>query len=271
MNKTRNQSEESCPGRTSTTKSKKTGKIAAIILAIAVWQAGAMIIGNSLLLAAPLTVARRLIELGAGIDFWKAIGFSFVRIVSGFLLALAAGIALAVAAGRFRFLEEIFYPYIMTVKSTPVASFIVLCLIWLNSKSLSVFIAFLIVLPIVYTNVLQGISSTDRKLLEMADLFRVKWWRRLLYIYIPQITPYLISACSVSIGMSFKAGIAAELIGIPSGSIGERLYEAKVYLDTGDLFAWSLVIITISVLFEKLFIYVSKLILKSGGKTKVEH
>ncbi len=110
------------------------------------------------------------------------------------------------------------------------------------------------VLPIVYTNVLQGIRSTDKQLLEMADLFNIGWWRRLRYIYIPHLTPYILSACTVSIGLSWKAGVAAEVIGIPTGSIGERLYEAKVYFSTGDLFAWTLVIIALSILAEKIFV-----------------
>ena len=111
------------------------------------------------------------------------------------------------------------------------------------------------VLPIVYANMLEGIRQTDQKLLEMAKLFRVGAGRRLLYIYLPQLRPYLITACSVALGLSWKAGIAAEVIGIPDGSIGERLYEAKVYLNSADLFAWTVVIIAVSIAFEKLFLW----------------
>ena len=181
-----------------------------------------------------------------------------MRIASGFLLALAAGSLLAIIAGRYSFAEMILWPFIATIKSVPVASFIILCLIWLSSKNLSVFISFLIVLPIIYQNTLQGIKSTDKKLLEMAAVFRIGLFRRLKYIHIPNIKPYLISACSVSIGMSWKAGIAAEVIGIPDGSIGKRLYEAKIYLNSGDLFAWTTVIVAISIAFEKLFLFLLK-------------
>ncbi len=240
----------------------KIEKLFAFIAAIAVWQLGAMIIGNSLLLATPITVAHRLAALFVNADFWRIIWFSITRVASGFILALLMGIFLAVIAGRFHFFKVAIFPYITAIKSTPVASFIVLCLIWLGSQNLSVFISFLIVLPVVYTNVLQGIKSTNVKLLEMADLFRVSWWRKLYYIYVPQIKPYLLSACNISIGMAFKAGIAAELIGIPEGSIGEMLYEAKVYLNSGDLFAWSVVIIVISIIFEKLFTCVLKTFLR---------
>ena len=114
------------------------------------------------------------------------------------------------------------------------------------------------VLPIVYTNILHGLKSTDPKLLEMSHLFEVGWWRRLHYIYIPHLESFLVSACSVSIGMAWKAGIAAEVIGIPEGSIGERLYEAKIYLSSADLFAWTVAIVVFSILFEKLFIHLLK-------------
>ena len=133
------------------------------------------------------------------------------------------------------------------------ASFIILCLIWLNSSNLPIFIAFLMVLPVIYTNMLQGIKSTDKKLLEMAEVFSLKKLRRIKYIYMPQLRPYIQSACSISLGLCWKAGIAAEVIGIPEGSIGEALYQAKIYLNSRDLFAWTVVIIIISIVFEKFF------------------
>ena len=91
-------------------------------------------------------------------------------------------------------------------------------------------------------------------MMEMAQLYDVPWGRRLLYIYMPQVRPFMLSACSVALGISWKSGIAAEVIGIPDGSIGEMLYEAKVYFKTADLFAWTVVIILASLLFEKLFL-----------------
>lgn len=223
-----------------------------------------MLVNNQLLLVTPFIVLKKLAVLLLDTGAWGVAAFSVLRIAAGFLLGLFTAIVFAALAGRFRLAEVVLWPYISIIKSTPIASFIILCLIWLDARSLSVFIAFLIVLPVVYTNVLQGIKTTDSKLLEMAWLFEVTWWRRLRYIYVPQISPYLISACSVSIGMSWKAGIAAEVIGIPAGSIGEKLYEAKVYFSSGDLFAWTVIIIMISILFEKLFISGLKIFLGKG-------
>jgi NitT/TauT family transport system permease protein len=233
-------------------------KIVAVVFALVVWQAGAMLLGESLLLVAPTDVIRRLFTLLPEQDFISSAGFSFLRIVSGFLLALVIGAMLSALAGKIHVIEVMLRPFIVTIKSVPVASFIILCLIWLSSKSLSIFISFLMVLPIVYTNLLQGIKSTDPKMLEMADIFRIGWLRRLKYIYLPQLKPYLVSACSVAIGLAWKSGIAAEVIGVTDGSIGEKLYEAKIYLSTGDLFAWTVVIVALSVAFEKLFLYIVK-------------
>lgn len=226
-----------------------------MLLALLVWQLAAASLASSLLLVSPLRVLERLCGLVREPQFYAAVGFSFVRIVAGFLLGLGCGTLLAVAASRWHLAEVLLWPYVTVIKTTPVASFIILCLIWLDSSSLPVFISFLMVLPIVYANMLEGIRQTDQKLLEMAKLFRVGAGRRLLYIYLPQLRPYLITACSVALGLSWKAGIAAEVIGIPDGSIGERLYEAKVYLSSADLFAWTVVIIAVSIAFEKLFLW----------------
>ena len=151
-------------------------------------------------------------------------------------------------------LEILLAPVVTVMKSVPVASFIILCLIWIPSRNLSVFITFLMVFPAVYTNVCQGIRETDRELLEMAQVFQVSFGRKVRYIYISQAAPYFQAACRLALGLCWKAGVAAEVIGIPGGSIGEKLYHAKIYLNTPDLFAWTIVIIGISVLFEKLFL-----------------
>ena len=181
--------------------------------------------------------------------------FSFGRITAGFLLAFLVGAVLGFAAGRFPALEHLLWPFFSLVKSVPVASFIVISLIWLSAANISVFISFLMVLPILYTNVLNGMKSAPRELLEMASLFRVPSPRRLLLVYLPALRPYLLSGCGVAIGLAWKAGVAAEIIGIPEGSIGEKFYFAKVYFATADRFAWTAAVVCISVLFEKLFLF----------------
>lgn len=241
-----------------TNKREAIGKVAAVFIALLIWQIGAEALNQELLLVTPLKVVLRLKELMLTGDFWSSVSFSFIRILSGFFLAFLVGILLAALAGGHRLIETLLWPYVAVIKATPVASFIILCLIWLEASNLSVFISFLMVLPVVYTNILQGIKSTDKELLEMAAVFKMKLLKKLKYIYLPQIKPYLLSACTLSLGLCWKAGIAAEVIGIPDGSIGERLYEAKIYLSSQDLFAWTVVIIVVSIFFEKLFIWAIK-------------
>jgi len=229
-------------------------KIAAVFLTLAVWQAAAMILDQKVLLASPVSVLLRLGTIWTEEQFFSSIWFSFIRIVGGFALGLFLGVLLAVLSGKFQTLEILLWPMFMAIKSVPVASFIVISLIWLTSANLSIFISFLMVLPIVYTNVLQGIRSIAPKMTQMADVFHVPWTRRLHYLWLPQIRPYLLSACTMALGLAWKSGIAAEIIGIPDGSIGEMLYNAKAYLNTVDLFAWTVIIVAVSIGFEKLFL-----------------
>lgn len=240
----------------------KWERAAAIVAAVAVWQIIAMAIdrtGAGILVATPVMVVKRLTELLTQRNFYASVGFSLLRICAGFLLGLVVGTILAAAAARWHAVEVLARPYITVVKAVPVASFIIIVLIWFGAKSLPVIISLLMVFPVVYTNVLQGIRSADPALLEMAKVFRIGPIRTLRYIRMPALKPYLMSACSVGVGLAWKSGIAAEVIGIPSGSVGEKLYEAKVYLSSGDLFAWTLVIVVLSVLFEKLVLALVKL------------
>lgn len=228
-------------------------KATAVLLALILWQFISMFIDMEMLLASPLTVLNRLFNIIFEEDFLKTVLFSMGRITKGFLLAFSGGCILAVLAGRFKWIEMLLWPYIITIKAVPVASFIILCLIWFSYKQLTILIAFLIAFPVIYTNFLEGLKNTDKKLIEMADLYNVNWRRKLLYIYLPNVKPYLLSACSIAIGMAWKAGVAAEVIGVVDCSIGERLYESKIYFLNADLLSWTIVIILLSVLGEKLF------------------
>ena len=230
----------------------------AVLLALAVWQALAMSVGQQLLVPSPLSVLVRLSNIWQESGFWSTVWFTLRKIIAGFLLGLGFGLGLGALAGRFPLFEILFRPWAVMIKSVPVASFIIICLIWMSSARLSVFISFLMVLPILYTNVLQSIRSVDKQLLEAVKVFGLSWPKRVLYLWLPQLKPHLLSACTVSLGISWKAGIAAEIIGIPAGSIGRMFYDAKVYFNTVDLFAWTVIVVVISVLFEKGFLALLK-------------
>lgn len=219
---------------------------------LVIWQLTAMAIGEPVILVSPVGVARTLFTLVQTAQFYRSILFSLTRIAIGFLLALVLGIGLAVGSSRWNAFEQFIEPLIRVIKSIPVASFIILVLVWVSSRNLSVIISFLIVLPVIYSNTLEGLKQTSPQLLEMAEVFRVKPFSRVRYIYIPGVFPYFRSGCSIALGLSWKSGIAAEVIGMPLGSMGERLYQAKIFLDTAELMAWTVTIVIISYLFEKL-------------------
>lgn len=236
-----------------------------ILFWLFVWQAAACLIHNNIILVGPWEAFQTLLRLLPTRDFWLSIAHSFGKISFGFLAAFAAGILLGGLAYRFSLVQEFLEPVMTLMKTTPVASFVILALIWVGSRQLAVLIAFLVVLPMIYVNTLAGFKSTDHNLLEMAAVFRIPAWKKIRFIYLPALFPYLISGCRVALGMSWKSGVAAEVIGLPSVSIGENLYMAKIYLETGDLFAWTFVIILVSSLFEKLFLGLLSFIGRKGG------
>ena len=230
---------------------KQMRKAIIILFWLAVWQIAAVWTDNRILLVGPVQVLRVFVQNMAQPDFLKTVFYSFARIGLGFFLALFVGLALGTIGYRYSIVQELLAPVMATLMSIPVASFVVLLLIWFGSSKLSLLISFLIVFPNVYVNTISGLKSADAKLLEMAQVFSMGRLSRFFYIYRPALMPYLISCLKISLGMSWKSGVAAEVIGLPAYSLGERLYMSKIYLDTAGLFAWTLMIVLISFLFEK--------------------
>lgn len=243
----------------------------AVAVWLLVWQGASMALAaayphGALLLASPAAALLRLGELARTAAFWRAVGGSALRIFGGFLLSCLLAVVLAALAARFCRLRELLAPLVAAAKAVPVVSFIILALVWLDSGDLPLFISALMVFPPVYLNVLAGIAAADKRLLEMARVFRVPLRRKLRDIWLPQVLPYFRAACSLGLGLCWKAGVAAEVIGLPAGTIGERLYNAKVYFQTPDLFAWTAVIVAVSAAFEKAFLaLVDALARKAAG------
>lgn len=228
-------------------------KIAVAALWLVLWQLVCVIVNMELLVVSPLNVLRRIAELGQTSEFWLYSLQSLGRIIAGFLLGCFVGTLLAIICSRFSFAREFFSPAITVIKSTPVASFIILALVWLTGNYVPIFIGFLMVLPVIYSNVFQGIHEVDVKLLEMAKVFDMSKTKRAAKIYIPSVLPYFMAACRTALGLAWKAGVAAEVIGVTKDSIGRQLYYSKIYLETTDLFAWTAVVIVLSIVLEKIF------------------
>lgn len=238
-------------------KTSTSSKIKYVLIVIGwllVWETVYLCVGNKLLLAGPIDTLVRLGEDAISYDFWITIASSFLHIAIGFLTGLFLGILLAVFSYKCKLFEDIIYPVIGFIKAAPVAAFVVLFLIWWHSNVLSVAICICVVTPQIYVPFLEGLKKTDKKLLEMADVFNLGSVDRFYFILRPALKPYMSGALKIAAAMAWKSGVAAEVIGTPSFSIGEGLYKSKITLDTAGVFSWTLVIILISVLCEKVLL-----------------
>lgn len=228
-------------------------RAAVLLFWILLWQAVSMAVNNAIILAGPVEVLQDLLQSSRTVLFWKTAAFSLGRVVTGFMAALAAAVPLAALSFALPAAQELLAPVLGLMKSVPAASFTVLVLVWTGSGGLSIIITFLMVFPIIYFSALEGLKSVDPALSEMMRIFRVSWRNRVFFLYRPALMPHLNAAMKTALGLSFKAGIAAEVIGTPRYSIGERIYLSKISLNTAGLFSWTAVLIALSVLFEKAF------------------
>lgn len=218
------------------------------------WILLARIINKELLLPYPWTVLKKLGELCITLDFWKNVVFSLLRILSGIVLGVIFGTLLAILTFRFSIFYRLISPFMVVIRATPVASFIILALIWLGSGKLPIFICFLMVLPLIWVSVSDGLRALDPKLTEVCKVFQLPFGKRFKCFYFPTILPYFISACRTSVGMAWKAGVAAEVLAVTPVSIGKQLYNSKLYLETSELFAWTVIVVILSLVIEKLVI-----------------
>lgn len=243
-------------------KAGVTGKIIAVFFWLAVWQLLAVCTHNSILLVSPVTVMIRLSKDVQDISFWMTILTSAYRIMTGFLCAFVLGSLFGILAYQFRWIHTLLAPLMNAVISVPVASFVVILLIWFGSENLSIWIAFLISFPNLYIQMQEGIESADTQLVEVAKIYHISAWNQAWYLYRPALTPFLRSACTVSIGMAWKSGVAAEVIGLPDASIGERIYMSKIYLDTAGVLSWTIVCVLLSVIIKKLLLLLLNYLMK---------
>lgn len=225
---------------------------------VAAWHILAVSMENPLLLPTPWQVLCRLWALMGSGAFWRITAVSLGRILLGAFSAMVLGVVLAVITTASGLLEALVGPLMTAVQATPVASFAILVLIWLQRDYVPVLICAMMVLPVVWSNVSAGIRQTDRQLLELAKVCRLPRWKVLQRVYIPSVLPYFRAACSGALGLGWKAGIAAEVLTVPRDSIGRMISESKLYLMTEDLFAWTLAVVLLSLLLQTVLLRMLK-------------
>ena len=242
----------------STTSRKKSTlkrisiKAGVILIWLLLWQLFAVFVNKELLLPTPEATFMSLFSLVQTGDFWLSIVATLLRIVAGCAAGIVVGTLLAAATFCVKFIYEFLRPVITVIRATPVASFIILLLVWIRRDYVPAVIAFLMVLPIVWANVSEGLARTDKNLLEMARTFSMGRKKTVRHVYIPQTMPYFVAACNSAIGLSWKAGVAAEALSLPAKAVGSGLYYSKIYLETPELFAWTATVIVLSIAVEKL-------------------
>lgn len=215
-----------------------------------IWQALSIAAAKPLILPSPVQTFISLLSLVKTVPFWESVLLSLIRICGGFLLGVAGGVICAVLSHKSKIFSTLTSPVIKIVRSAPVASFIVLAFVWMSLDTIPFFISFLMVLPIMWINTMQGINQIDKKLLEMATVFNINKRKQFFNIKLPSVLPHFVSAAVTSLGFAWKSGVAAEVICRPQSSVGSLLFNAKNALETEKVFALTAVIIIISAILE---------------------
>jgi NitT/TauT family transport system permease protein len=232
-------------------KKQSFKNVVILVVWLILWEMLTLAIHSKLIMAGPVETAAAFVRLVIKIDFYKCIGYSVSRVLLGFLIALFGALLLAAASYKYPTLGAFFSPMLLLMRSIPVASFVIIALLWMGSKNLSVLIVVFVALPVLYSQTMSGFKNVEKKYRELAEVFGFTLWTKICAIYVPAMKEGFLSACRLAVGMSFKAGIAAEVIAGSRGSIGEQLYLAKLYFSTGELFAWTVVIVGLSFVCEQ--------------------
>ena len=230
---------------------------------LAIWCLAAACVDQPLLVPSPIAVLRRLGELAAAPLFWRSTLVSLLRIFCGALAGTILGTLCAVLTSRFRLADWILAPAIRLVRATPVASFIILVLLWVSTGKVPGVISALMVLPVVWESVSAGIRSADPQLLELARSYQFSRRKQIRYVYLPAVRPHFAAGVCTAIGLAWKSGVAAEVLCLPKAAIGTQVYYSKIYLETPSLFAWTAVVIVLSMLLERI---VRRLLGVKGGR-----
>lgn len=223
----------------------------ALVFWMALWQIAATYIGKEVILPTPLRVGERFLALAQTAPFWRATALSLLRIMGGYALGVAAGVLLGAAMYFAKPIRILFSPFLTVVKTTPVASFILIAYFIITDTAIPVFITFLMVLPMMAASVFTSLCGTDPALLEMTRVYRFSFGKTLRTLYLPTVLPHFVGQALTALGMGWKAGIAAEVLCTPRDSIGKYLYDAKVHIETVDTFAYTLLVVLISLVLEK--------------------
>ena len=216
-----------------------------------VWYLAALKVGKELILPSPFAVVKALGKLVVTGSFWINTLTTILRVITGYCLGIIIAVVFAILTCSNDLADALLSPIIRIVRATPVASFIILALLWMGKNNVPILMSMLMVVPVVWENIVAQYQATDKNLLEMAKAYKLSKWKKFRYIYVPSAFPGFLAGCLSAMGLAWKSGIAAEVLSQPSKAIGSNLYYSKIYLETPDLFAWTAVVVILSMCIEK--------------------
>ena len=220
-----------------------------------IWEILYLCTRNSYIVPSISNVLLRIVEmLGEG-SFYKAIFTAFIRVLAGLISGILLAVVLAIACHYSSVCTSIVAPLLSIMKATPIACIIVLLWINMNYTQLTIFVVVLMVIPIVWQNVYDGLANIDKELIEVSEIFEFNFSKKLRFIIFPTLVKYLIPSVITSIGLAWKSGIAAEIM--TNSNIGRLIYNYKnISFDTSSIFAWTIMIVSFSIILEKSTAYV---------------
>lgn len=221
-----------------------------ILLLISIWKIASVIYDSDLILPSPESTVITTFNLFISKKFAIIVGATILRGIIGFVISFILGVLLGILAGTNKSFEAFLNPLLVTIRSTPVISLILLALIWFKVDFVAIFIAFLTMFPFICTNVIEGIKNVDRDLIEMARVYKVNHYKIIKEVYLPAITPFIFSGASSAMGFGWRAIIIGEVLSQPKFGIGTLMQSAQTYLLVNEVIAWTIIAIIISALFE---------------------
>ncbi len=225
-------------------------KFISLILLVITWKLISVIVGQEILVPSPESTIQSLLSIISSENFFYIIFNTISRSLIGFFIALFFAVLLGIFSILLNPLLYLFKPIVTITKATPTMAVILLALIWLKTNITPIFVGFLVIFPILYSNVIEGFLSVDEKLIEMANIYKVNKSKIVSNIYIPSILSYLFAGITTALGLNLKVNIAAEVLSQPEFSIGTSLYLEKINLNTEGVFAWTIIAIIIASLFD---------------------
>ena len=231
---------------------RNKNKLLIILFWILIWEVLSLIVNQEIYLPSPTSTFSALLNLLCEKETYITIFYSTYRTLTGFFISCTTGIILGYICGINKFFYNLLNPLVVIIRTIPVMSIIIIAIMWFRDTNVPIFVAFLMCFPIIWTNTVTGIISTDIKILQMCRVYKIRKIRIIKSVYFYSALPYIKSAMISDLGIGWKVTSAAEVLSLPKYSIGRFLYDSKVYLEIPSLFAWTIIIIFLSFIFENL-------------------